>query len=212
MVVQHAAVVGTTDPVRTIDRIWERGGAVGGLLLHGGPTAIFVSLPYDIVGLIVWLIVGLLCVYTLFLLALSHVALAILLSLGPLFFAMAPFPATRKLFDSWLAQLTNYALLTLLTILAATLLLQIVESYATQTLALGNSMTIVDTLNMMLVSVLVFILMRQVMPIAAAVAGGATLNSFGAISRTVDRTVQVGKRQMEKGLKGLKYLLSGSER
>ena len=38
---------------------------------------------------------------------------------------------------------------------------------------------------MLLIAVLVFLVMRQVMPIAAALAGGASLNSFGVVSRTV---------------------------
>jgi len=37
----------------------------------------------------------------------------------------------------------------------------------------------VDALNMVLIAVLVFLLMRQVMPIAAALAGGIALNSSG---------------------------------
>jgi hypothetical protein len=37
----------------------------------------------------------------------------------------------------------------------------------------------VDALNMMLIALLVFLVLRQVMPIAAGLAGGASLNSFG---------------------------------
>ena len=64
-------------------------------------------------------------------------------------------------------------------------MLQIVESYAEQTAARGSAISTVDALNMVLVAVLVFLLMRQVMPIAAALAGGMALNSFGAVSRVV---------------------------
>jgi type IV secretion system protein VirB6 len=41
----------------------------------------------------------------------------------------------------------------------------------------------VDALNMMLVALLVFLVLRQVMPIASGLAGGAALNSFGLVSR-----------------------------
>ena len=54
----------------------------------------------------------------------------------------------------------------------AALLLQIVESYAAQTAARGAAIVTVDALNMVLVAMVVFLLMRQVMPIAAALAGG----------------------------------------
>lgn len=179
-----AAVIGASDPVQTIDAIWDRGGAVAGFLWSNG--GFFAGdIGYYIAGAIVWFFVGLLCVYTMFLIALSHVALAILLALGPLFIAMRLFDGTRRLFDSWLAQLTNYALVTVLTVMAAALLLRIVESYAAQTAARGTSILTVDALNMILLAVLVFLFMRQVLPIAASLAGGASMTTFGTISRAV---------------------------
>jgi len=109
----------------------------------------------------------------------------VLLALGPLFLAMLLFDTTRRFFEAWIAQLANYALITILTVLAAALLLQIVQSYAVQTAARGAAIQTVDALNMVLVAVLVFLLMRQVMPIAAALAGGVALSSFGTMSRFV---------------------------
>ena len=38
---------------------------------------------------------------------------------------------------------------------------------------------------MILIAVLVFLILRQVMPIAAALAGGLSLSSFGLLSRTL---------------------------
>jgi type IV secretion system protein VirB6 len=43
----------------------------------------------------------------------------------------------------------------------------------------------VDALDMVLVAVLVLLLLRQVMPIAAGLAGGLALSSFGVLSRTL---------------------------
>jgi len=178
------AVVGAPDPVTTVDTIWSQGGAVAGYLWNNGGV-LSGDFGFYIAGAIVWVLIGLLCVYTMFLIALSSIALAILLALGPLFIAMLLFDASRRFFEAWLAQLTNYALITILTVLVAALLLQIVESYAAQTAARGAAILTVDALNMVLVSVLVFLLMRQIMPIAAALAGGVSLNSFGVISRFV---------------------------
>jgi type IV secretion system protein VirB6 len=177
-------IVGAEDPVATIDAIWERGGTVAdylwnnGGLFHGDPG-------YYVAGVIVWALMGLLCVYTMFLIALSGIALAVLLALGPLFLTLLLFDGTRRFFEAWIAQLANYALITILTVLVAALLLQIVESYAEQTAARGSAISTVDALNMVLVAVLVFLLMRQVMPIAAALAGGMALSSFAAVSRVV---------------------------
>lgn len=179
------AMVGGGDPVATIDLIWSQGGTVAGNLwgkggLYSG------DLGFYLAGAVVWLLVGLLCVYAMFLIALSSIALAVLLALGPLFVTGLLFDATRRFFSSWLSQLTNYALITILTVMIAALLLQLVQSYATQTAARGAAIVTVDALNMVLVAVLVFLVMRQVMPIAAGLSGGLGLHSFGVVSRAAN--------------------------
>jgi type IV secretion system protein VirB6 len=177
-----AAVAGATDPVTTIDTIWQQGGTVAGYLFSDGGLW-SKDIGYYIAGIAVWCLIGLLCVYTMFLVSLSSIALSVLLALGPMFFVALLFEHTRRLFDAWIAQLTNYALITVLTVLVSTLLLQIVASYATQTVARGTGVMTVDSLDMVLVSVLVFLVMRQVMPIASGLASGVSLSSFGTVSR-----------------------------
>jgi type IV secretion system protein VirB6 len=190
-----AAVIGTPDQVATIDSIWDRGGMVAGHLWDNG--GVFNgNIGYYIAGAVVWVLVGLLCLYTMFLIALSSIALAVLLALGPLFIAMLFFDTTRRFFEAWIAQLANYALITILTVLVAALLLQIVQSYADQTAARGAAIVTVDALNMMLMSVLVFLLMRQVMPIASGLASGVALNTFGTMSRLVNWSTNRGAAVM----------------
>ncbi len=53
----------------------------------------------------------------------------------------------------------------------------------TQTAARGAAIVTVDALNMVLIAVLVFLFMRQVMPIASSLASGAALNTMGTVSR-----------------------------
>ncbi|HEY6484348.1 MAG TPA: type IV secretion system protein [Steroidobacteraceae bacterium] len=205
-----AAIVGAPDPIQTIDTIWERGGAVAGFLWNNG--GVFNGdIGYYIAGAVVWGLVGLLCVYTMFLIALSHLALAILLALGPLFIAMLLFESSRRLFDAWLGQLANYALVTVLTVMAGALLLQIVQSYATQTAARGSAILTVDALNMVLVCVLVFLFMRQVMPIAASLSSGAALSTFGSVSRAVGWGIRHGTSAMRSGARTGLALLAGAE-
>ncbi len=178
-----AAIVGAGDPVTTIDSIWNQGGAVAGILwTHGSvwPGGI----GFVIMGAVVWLLIGILCVYTMFLIALANIALAVLLAVGPLFVAMLLFERTQRLFDSWLAQLANYAFVTILTTMVAALLLQVMNSYATQTAALGSAILTTDCLNMLLVAALVLLVMRQVLPIAAGLASGVSLTSFNTLSRS----------------------------
>jgi type IV secretion system protein VirB6 len=45
---------------------------------------------------------------------LAQIALGVLLVIGPIFIALALFPATRKFFDAWVGQCVNYVILTVL--------------------------------------------------------------------------------------------------
>src|SRR5271166_2539947 len=178
-----AAVVGATDPVATIDAIWRSGGTVAGNLW--AQDVGWGGMESAVAGAVVWLLIGILCVYSMFLIALSNIALAVLLALGPIFIALLLFESTKRFFAAWLGQLANYALITILTIMLAALLLQIVNSYAAQTAARGTAIFTVDALNMMLISALVLLVLRQVMPMAAGLSGGFALNSMGLVSRSL---------------------------
>jgi type IV secretion system protein VirB6 len=179
-----SAVVGAGDPVATIDTIWESGGTVASNLYDKGSFSVS-GVGFVLASTIVYALMGMLCVYAMFLIALSNIALAVLLALGPLFFAMLFFGATRRYFSSWLSQLANYALITVLTIMVAALLLHIVQSYAAQTAARGSAILTVDALNMILVAVLVFLVLRQIMPIAAGLVGGSPLSSHRLVSGSI---------------------------
>src|ERR1700678_4225703 len=78
-----AAIVGSSDPVSTIDTIWESGGAVAGTLWNKASAPWSMSdIVFFIAGAIVFCLMAILCVYAMFLIALSSIALAVLLALG----------------------------------------------------------------------------------------------------------------------------------
>jgi type IV secretion system protein VirB6 len=133
-----------------------------------------------------------------FLIAFASIASSVLLAIGPLFIAMLLFESTRRFFDSWIAQLANYALITILTVLVGTLMLHVAQSYTQQTAARG-SLQVVDALDMILVAVIVLLLLRQIMPIAAALAGGLALSSFGTLSRSLGAAWRPGARAARVG-------------
>ena len=183
-----AAVIGAADPVKTIDSIWEQGGAVAGQL-----WAKPYSLGFSIAAACIWIFMGALCVYAMFLIALSSIALAVLLGLGPLFIVSLLFDGTRRFFSAWIAQLANYALITILTVMIAALLLHVVQSYAAQTAARGAELLTVDALNMVLIAALVSLILRQVMPIASGLAGGLSLSTFGFAGASVASSMRVAR-------------------
>jgi type IV secretion system protein VirB6 len=181
-----SAVIGVSDPIDTVDAIWTRGGTVADGLWKLG-TAPYLGMNFGsmVMAVVVWLTVGLLCIYVMFLIALSSIASAVLLAVGPIFIALCLFDTTRRFFEAWIAQLANYALITILTVLVAALLLHLMESYAAQTAARGATLKIVDALDLVLMATLVLLLMRQIMPIASALAGGIALSSFSSVSRSL---------------------------
>lgn len=185
-----AALLGAPDPVSLIDTIWADGGACADTLWNRG--GVFGGdIGFYLAGAAVWMIVGLLCLYCAFLLALSQIAAAVLLAVGPLFLLAYLFERTRGLFESWLNQLINYGLIGLLVAMVAALLLQLIASYAQQTAALGSAITTVDVLDLLLASGIAFLLLCQVMPIAAGLSRGvslSTLGSFGSAARTARAT------------------------
>lgn len=176
-----AAVVGSPDPVSVIDTIWDNGGHVAANLWNKGGV-LDGDFGFYLAGAIVYIIMGGVAIYAFFLLVLSKIALAIVLALGPVFICLLFFEATRRFFEAWVAQLTNYALIALLSTLVASLMLQVVSSYASRTAARGAAIVTVDALNMILCAAVVLLIMRQVMPIAASLASGVALSSFGVVS------------------------------
>jgi type IV secretion system protein VirB6 len=186
-----ARLAGAADPIATIDTLWERGGSVASTLWEKGGV-LNGEVGYYLAAAIVYLLMGAVCVYVLFLMALARVALALLLAVGPVFIVLLLFESTQRYFEAWVAQLANYALVGVLAVLTASLMLTVVEAYATQTAARGAAILTVDALDMLLVAGLVLLLLRQVMPIAARLGGGVTLASFGVASAALGRGSSLG--------------------
>jgi type IV secretion system protein VirB6 len=179
-----AAMVGANDPIGIADDVMFQGSDAAQALLAKG--SIFGgNISYYAAGTIVFLLVGVTAVYTMFLLSLSHIALAVLLSIGPLFLVMALFNATRRFLESWLAQLANYALIALLTVMVAAFMLTMLISTTRQVAAVGTDIQIVDAVRVGLASGLTLLIMRQVMPMAAGLASGIALSSFGVMSAAI---------------------------
>ncbi|HJS92165.1 MAG TPA: type IV secretion system protein [Steroidobacteraceae bacterium] len=178
------AVVGAYDPVTIVDQIMNTGADAGGLLLakagvfHG-------NFSFYIAGIAVYLIISIIAVYTMFLLALSRIALSILLALGPLFVVLLLFDSTKRFFEAWLAQLSNYAFITILTVLVAALMLTVVSSAAQAATSAGGGIQIAEAVRVCLAAGLTVLIMRQVMPMAAGLASGLALSTFGVVSAVV---------------------------
>ena len=123
------AIVGANDPIATTDAILNDGTNTAELLIRKG-SILSGNFSFYIGGGVVYALVGFTTIYTMFLLALSRIALSVLLALGPLFFALLLFDSSRRFFEAWVAQLCNYAFITVLTVLLAALMLHVVGTAA----------------------------------------------------------------------------------
>ncbi len=179
-----ARFVGAFEPVTIVDQIIFAGGDVGELLIQKG--GLFDgNIAYYLMGFLVYVVVAGTAIYVLFLLTLSRVALAVLLALGPLFLCLLFFKATTRFCESWLAQLSNYALVAILTVLIAALMLHVLSTEATRAANQGGEIQIADAVRVCLASGLTALVLRQVLPMASSLASGVALQSYGVLSRAV---------------------------
>ncbi|MBV6417192.1 MAG: hypothetical protein CMLOHMNK_01831 [Steroidobacteraceae bacterium] len=196
-----ALIAGASDPVTTIDEILFNGGEAAEHLIEKGGF-FDGDLSYYLAGFFVYLIVGLTAIYTIFLMALARIALSVLLAIGPLFIALLLFDSTKRFFEAWLAQLTNYALISVLSVLTAALMMNLLTVATTQALAAGEGITIAHAARVGLASGLIFLVMRQVMPMSAGLASGLALSSFGLVSHGLSRATHVLTRSSGQFLRG----------
>jgi type IV secretion system protein VirB6 len=179
-----AGVIGAPDAVGIVDEILFDGDDAASLLFAKGGF-FNDSFTFYVAGVAVLLIVGLTAVYAMFLLALSKIALSVLIALGPIFLALLLFESTKRFFEAWLAQLCNYAFLTILTVMVAALMLQVVSAAAEAAVAAGGGIEIAHALKVCIAAALTFLVMKQVPAMAQGLASGVALSSFGAISSLV---------------------------
>ncbi|MFL6605774.1 MAG: type IV secretion system protein [Steroidobacteraceae bacterium] len=175
------AIIGAYEPVGVVQTIMDQGSDTAELLLKKGGL-LDGNFAFYISGVAVYLFVGVTAVYTMFLLALSRIALAILLALGPLFIALMFFNTTRRFVEAWIAQLANFAFIAILVVLVAALMLVVVGTATTAATARGGLIEIVDAVRVCLAAGLTLLVMRQVPSMAAGLASGIALSSFGVVS------------------------------
>lgn len=195
-----AVVVGAYEPLAVIDQVLQDGMDAGGRLMARG--SLLDGFSFDIAGIAVCILVGIVAVYAMFLLSLSKVALSVLLAIGPVFLVSALFNATRRFLEAWIAQLVNYALVTVLTVLVCALMLHVISVATEQALAVGGGITVAHAMRVCVAAGLTLLVLRQVLPIAAGLAHGLALATQGAVSAGMLWALGVGRRTTSDFLRG----------
>jgi type IV secretion system protein VirB6 len=197
-----AAAIGGYDAVSAVDGILRQGGDAGDLLIRKGGV-LDGNFSFYLAGFAVYAVVGLTVIYAVFLLTLSRIALSVLLALGPLFIAFLFFETTKRFFESWIAQMANYAFITILTILIAALMLNLLSTAAEQAASAGGGILIAHGVRLCLAAGLTFLVMRQVMPMSAGLASGLALSTFGVMSAALSWGFGTATRSGSQFLRGL---------
>ena len=179
-----AAVIGAPDFVHSVDQILDRGDGVGSALLAKAGI-LNGNASFYIAAVAVYVMVGVTGVYVMFLLTLSRIALSVLLALGPLLIPLLLFATTRRFVEAWLAQLANYALVAILAALVCALMLTLIDRAAAQAQEAGGEILIAHAVRVCLAAGFTFLVLRQVLPMAAALASGVAISSFGLVSTSL---------------------------
>lgn len=183
---QLASIVAGTPPgIATLDTLLEKGIDEGmnawneGGVLDG-------NFGMYILALIVWITTAALTAYAAFLLLLSKAALTILLAIGPIFIIMLLFQTTQKFFEGWIAQVGNFALMTVLAVALIKIMLSLFEAFIN--VAINDpSVNVVGTLYVFIAGVISLLVLRQIPQIAMALGGGVALSTQGVVSSALRR-------------------------
>lgn len=179
------AILGGNTAMTTVDGIWVKGAAVAGSLIDQGGF-FDGNMGFFLAAFLVYILTGFICVYMVYLFVLSLVAVGLLLAVGPMFVMGLLFEATKRFFEAWIAQLSNYALIVVLASIASKLMLNYLDSYATQASSLGAGITIAQSAQFCVACGITLLIMKQVPHIAAGLGSGVALSTYSTLSRAVN--------------------------
>jgi len=111
---------------------------------------------------------------------LAKIALALTMSIGPLFLLCAAWPITQKYAESWLGQTLNYIFLKVLVSVTVVMLTAFVSRYAEHITANIDSTNIIEASCSLLLSALALVIVILFLPhLSSALFGGASVAGIG---------------------------------
>lgn len=171
-----AALTGNPNNLgQQLDQMFENGGSIAydfwqaGGVTEPGPL---------LMGGLVMLVTIATVAYVAFLALLSKIATGILLGIGPVFIIGLLFNATNKFFESWIAQISNYGLVQVLTVSVNVFCLEAFDNRLTQ-LANNKTVELLDCMPIFFMAGISLLLLGQVTSLASGLAGGISLSSMG---------------------------------
>ena len=146
-------------------------------------------MPYFL-GLTILLVSTVLVIFAGFIIALAKIALSLLVAVGPIFILLLMFNSTSKMFQAWLQQCINFFLQVVFTIatlgLGAQLYIDSISVIPTD----PDSIEVQSIVPIVLTSVILTLLLKQIPAFASAIAGGVQISTLGiesAVGRGISR-------------------------
>lgn len=169
---------------------WEKAG-----LLSGDFGMYIIALLISIGGALV-------ITYMSFLILSSKILTAGMLALGPVFFVLLLFDATKKWFENWLGYVVNAILLLILATLFGNLCLRIIEILFEKITADQQDIaTLATAVILTIVFFTAFMLLSQVPAIAAGLGGGISLVTKGAMNTALTRIRPSSLQKTHRGIR-----------
>lgn len=125
--------------------------------------------------------------YAAFLIALAKIALAVLMVLTPVFAPFAWFSSTRRLFDGWLSQTVNFALVPVLVYAVLAIVGSIAQQAETAMAVEAGSasgLSVSTVAPFLFICLIAFLFLVQVTGISSAIAGGISIGGAGMALRS----------------------------
>lgn len=136
---------------------------------------------------------------------LSTVYLKILFAIGPLFILMLMWPVTARFFDQWFGFVINHTIIVALTAVVLTLGVSIYDHQISKVAMDSDQNMLAVALELLIVAAILYALVKGVMPMAAALAGGLTMGVMtarslsGGVKQTADIAKGAGKGSLPAG-------------
>lgn len=129
--------------------------------------------------------------YAAFIFILTKMALAVLLSIGPIFIGLAIFEATKKFLEAWIGQVLNYVFLTMLCAACVKLVLVLIEHYFV--VMINTEPNIGDAMQLIAIALIGFLVLLQMPSIASGLGGGVALSTLNALGWAASKLRNSGK-------------------
>lgn len=188
----------------TLGTVWDTGIEAGSRTWEKG--GFFSNQEAFLMAVVVWVITVLMLIPAIAYLVLAKIALAALLVLTPFMVVLLLFNQTRGIFEGWLRQVINFALIPVLVFLILALVLGIAEQAADKiVLDTGGpaGTSLIPAIGAYaIVGAVSMILFLQVNNIAGGIAGGmslATLGKFAQAGRPAGHAAMRGARRVGRG-------------